>query len=122
MGEEPSPDPLLVQRILERLFADRSQGIERSLDDYQAAFPGHEETVAAQYREVFALTEPRSASSVDRLWPTLSRSQAHSALVMQTFLDLRREPVSAIERQIIWFGSLAPVCEAESASAAWCRR
>ncbi len=65
MGEEPSPDPLLVQRILERLFADRSQGIERSLDDYRAAFPGHEETVAAQYRAVFALTEPRSASSVD---------------------------------------------------------
>ncbi len=64
LSEETTLEDRVAVEFLERLVADRAEGVERSLAEYQRLFPGFETRIEREYREVsHADAAPRDAAT-----------------------------------------------------------
>ncbi len=73
-AKHPSHEPThgnassaIVVALLERVLLDRQKGGQRSVEDYVAAFPGHEDLVRTELARLASDGPPAAATSQDRI-------------------------------------------------------
>jgi eukaryotic-like serine/threonine-protein kinase len=61
MEESHIPEDRIILALIERVLSDRESGVERTVEEYQRMFPGHEEVIAREF-EAATLTESKRAT------------------------------------------------------------